>query len=93
MLFRLLAKKHVKEILYLLNEKGEFGFGEIRDTFEYDKSNLSKLMKELEETGIVSRREESHELKIPKSYFKLTNKGKEVLKLYEFEERIRTDKF
>ncbi|AEK19510.1 hypothetical protein GYY_03155 [Methanococcus maripaludis X1] len=90
MLFKLLAKKYVKDILFLLNDRDEVSFKEILEIFGIDKSNLSKLMKELEKNYLVSRREESHELKIPKSFFKLTKKGQNAIKLYELEEKIQS---
>ncbi|MBA2860853.1 DNA-binding MarR family transcriptional regulator [Methanococcus maripaludis] len=91
MLFKLLAKKYIKEILFLLNDKDEVSFGEIIDIFGMDKSNLSKLMKELEKNRLISRREEVHELKIPKSFFKLTKKGNNTLELYNLEEKIQSE--
>ncbi|MBA2846476.1 DNA-binding HxlR family transcriptional regulator [Methanococcus maripaludis] len=90
MLFKLLAKKYVKDILFLLKDKDEVSFKEILEMFGIDKSNLSKLMKELEKNYLVSRREETHELKIPKSFFKLTKKGNNAIKLYELEEKIQS---
>jgi len=91
MLFRLLSKKYVKDIILLLDARGEMGFSELRDTFNIDKSYLSRLLCELEDNGIISRREVVIDRRMPRSYFKLTPFGKKVIQLYELEDKLRSE--
>jgi len=89
MLFNLLAKKHVKELLYRLTEKDEIGFSDLKEEFQLDKSYLSRTLRELESENLVSRREERENKRMPKSYYSITENGKKVIELYDLEQNIR----
>ncbi|MBA2846174.1 DNA-binding HxlR family transcriptional regulator [Methanococcus maripaludis] len=92
MLISFLGKKNIFDILNLLSKNEELYFREIEDTLEIHKSTLSKTLKEIEEKGLISRREEATNLKIPKAYFKLTEKGKKVVKYSNMINNLDTDK-
>ncbi|MBA2864026.1 transcriptional regulator [Methanococcus maripaludis] len=91
MFLKVLSKKNTKEVLYLLEKNEELYFSQILNETGAFKSNLSNLINELIDFGLISKREEAEELKqqkIPKVYYKLTNIGKEALKIYEIEENL-----
>ncbi|WP_292459329.1 MarR family transcriptional regulator [Methanothermococcus sp.] len=92
MLFRLLSKKYVKDIIQILNTKGEIGFSELKSKLNVDKSYLSRLLCELEDNQIISRKEIIMDRRIPRSYFKLTPLGKKIIQLYELEEKLEKEK-
>jgi DNA-binding HxlR family transcriptional regulator len=92
MLFSILAKKHVKQLLYRLIEEEEIGFSELKEEFQLDKSYLSRILRELESENLVSRREERENKRMPKSYYAITENGKKVIELYELEREIRENK-
>ena len=79
----------------LLDREDELYFTQLQKLTGAYKSNLSKLLKYLEELGVVSRRfkNESYLKKgVPRVYFKLTLKGKKIAKLLkkieEFEKEL-----
>jgi DNA-binding HxlR family transcriptional regulator len=92
MLFSILAKKHVKEILYRLNDENEMGFSKLNEEFQLDKSFLSRILRELESENLVSRREERENKRMPKSFYAITENGRKVINLYKLEEEIRETK-
>ena len=88
-ILKLLAKKHVKEILELLNEKEELYFGQILREMNINQSNLSKLLTELVTAGLVEKWEEKEKYKFPKSYYKLTKKGRHALIFYNLDAKFK----
>ena len=86
---KLLAKKHVKEILELLNENEELYFGQILREININQSNLSKLLNELVKAGLVEKWEEKEGYKLPKSYYKITKKGQQALVFYNLDAKFR----
>ncbi|MBM7408408.1 MarR family transcriptional regulator [Methanococcus maripaludis] len=92
MLLKLLTKKNVKEILLLLKKEDELQFSDIQSILELHKGNLSTTLKELEKEGIVSRREEREDKRIPKAYFKLTEYGLKILSIYDLEDKLKAEK-
>ena len=79
MILKLLSKKYVMDILYLLDEHGELGYSEIWKLVLIGKGLLSRILKELEGEKIVSRREERQDRRIPRAYYSLTPYGKEIV--------------
>ncbi len=88
-ILKLLAKKHVKEILELLNENEELYFGQILREININQSNLSKLLNELVKAGLVEKWEEKEGHKLPKSYYKITKKGQQALVFYNLDAKFR----
>ncbi|MBP2173071.1 ArsR family transcriptional regulator [Methanococcus voltae] len=88
MLLKILTKKSVKEILYLINDNEEMYWGQIQELLGVDGSNLSKVLSLLVKNGILSKRRILKGDSMPYSYFKLTKKGKTALKLYEIGELL-----
>lgn len=90
MVLKLLSKKHMENILKLLNGGEELYVQQINDEIKINKSNLSQLLQELQDNGFVSKRiDEDTAKNLPKSYFKLTEKGKRALKVYEMIEELK----
>jgi DNA-binding HxlR family transcriptional regulator len=94
-LHNILSKKYAEEVILLLDREDELYFTQLQKLTGAYKSNLSKLLKYLEELGVVSRRfkNESYLKKgVPRVYFKLTLKGKKIAKLLkkieEFEKEL-----
>ncbi|MCS3921994.1 DNA-binding HxlR family transcriptional regulator [Methanococcus voltae PS] len=80
-MLKIISKKHVKEIIYCLDENGELYVGQIGEILNVDRRNLSRLLAELAKSEIViNRKEEVEDNSLPKSYYKLSIKG-ENLKL------------
>ena len=89
MILKLLAKKHVREILKLLNEHEYLNFGQILREININQSNLSKLLNELVDAGLLEKWEEKEGYKLPKAYYKITDEGKNALIIYEIEENLK----
>ena len=92
MLYRLLSKKYVREIIYELYHKGEMSFSELRVYLDIDKSYLSRLLKELDEEGIISKREEECGRGIPTSILKLTDYGLKVVDICKAIDKLEKEK-
>jgi len=94
----ILSKKYAKEVILLLDREDELYFTQLQKLTGAYKSNLSKLLKYLEELGVISRRfeDESYLKKgVPRVYFRLTLKGKKIAKLLkkidELEKELESD--
>jgi DNA-binding HxlR family transcriptional regulator len=94
MFLKILSKSNAKEILMLLNEYGELYFGQIHKELGKPKSNLSRVISELQEEGLVNKRTEEtdDDGRIPKNYYSLTNLGKIAIEIYEKEDRMLKEK-
>ncbi len=92
MLYRLLSKKYVRDIIYELYYKGEISFSELRTQLGIDKSYLSRLLKELDEEGLISRREEECGRGIPTSIIKLTEYGLKVVDICKAIDKLEKEK-
>ncbi|WP_232210830.1 winged helix-turn-helix domain-containing protein [Methanothermococcus okinawensis] len=88
-MIKLLAKKHIKEILELLNKNEEMYFGQILRIININQSNLSKLLNELVNAGLVEKWEEKEGYKLPKSYYKITKKGRQALIFYKLDDKFK----
>lgn len=87
-MLKLIAKKHVKEILYLLNSVEELYFAEICNKIpEAHKGSINRTLQELYDFKIVSKREEGT-AKLSKTFYSVTDLGMESLKFYELEKEI-----
>ncbi len=81
-----ISKAYAIDVLDLLYKNGEMYFGEILKDLKIHKSNLSKLLSEMEECELIESREVRVNKRFPKKYYKLTNKGLKTIKLcYELE--------
>ena len=88
MLIRVLSKKYVKEILELLDKKGELHFSQIHKEVSTHMSSLNRTLTELVKSGLISKRKENSKQALPKTYYKLTEKGKKALIFYKLEEEF-----
>lgn len=72
-----LAKSKAIDIIALLSEKGELRYSEIKQLGHY--TTVSRRLKDLEKMGMVKRKVKAEYP--PKVTYKLTEKGKKLLKL------------
>lgn len=72
-----LAKSKAIDIILLLNETGELRYSEIKQLGHY--TTVSRRLKELEKIGVVERNVKAEYP--PRVSYKLTGKGKKLLKL------------
>lgn len=97
---KLLSKAFALEVLNLLhiheldNKKtvDRLNFGEIVSKLGIHKSNLSKLLLELEEEHLVVSEEVRADKRIPKKYYSLTEKGLKIMRLCNEIEKIMDEK-
>ncbi|AVB76290.1 hypothetical protein MMJJ_08800 [Methanococcus maripaludis] len=90
MILKMINKKHVKEILYLLNSVEELYFAEICNNIpEAHKGSINRTLQELYDFKMVSKREEGT-AKLSKTFYSITDLGKESLKFYELEKEVET---
>jgi DNA-binding HxlR family transcriptional regulator len=92
MLYRLLSKKYVRDIIYELYRRGEISFSELRIQLGIDKSYLSRLLKELDKEGVISKREEECGRGIPTSILKLTDYGLKVVDICNAIDKLENEK-
>lgn len=84
LLYIVLSKRYAKEVILSLDKWGELHFTPIQKQLNIHKSTLSKLLSYLESIGLVEKRVDNINVKkrgIPRTYFKLTPKGKKIAKL------------
>ncbi|XRO75238.1 winged helix-turn-helix transcriptional regulator [Methanocaldococcus sp. 28A] len=87
MIIKILAKKHAREILELLNKKNMY-FSEIQKTLKINSKILTNILNELIEAGLVEKWEVDTGQKLPKSYYGITPKGRSALILYKIEDIV-----
>ncbi|WP_456417067.1 winged helix-turn-helix transcriptional regulator [Methanocaldococcus sp.] len=87
MIIKVLAKKHTREILELLNEKNMY-FSEIQKTLKINSKILTTILNELIKAGLVEKWEVDTGQKLPKSYYGITPKGRSALVLYKIEDIV-----
>jgi len=88
-MLKVLAKKHTKRVLTTLQKYGELHFWALHKELRIDRSSLANILKELLEWGLVKKREEyDKSKKFPKSYYSLTDLGREAIKVYELVEEL-----
>ncbi|ABO34560.1 transcriptional regulator, ArsR family [Methanococcus maripaludis C5] len=94
MFLKILSKSNAKEILMLLNEYDELYFGQIQKELDKPKSNLSRILSELQEESLVNKRTEEtdDDGRIPKNYYSLTNLGKMAVEIYQKEDKMVKEK-
>ncbi|XRO75237.1 winged helix-turn-helix transcriptional regulator [Methanocaldococcus sp. 28A] len=90
-LIKLLAKKHVKEILQYLAIHGEVHFGQLHKDLQIHKGTLGNVLEELVNAGILNKRREDAGNLLPKTYYSLTDFGKRVLIVYELCNILKKD--
>ncbi|WP_459202016.1 transcriptional regulator [Methanococcus sp. CF] len=90
MLINLLSKKHVKEIMTFLNESGEVHYSMVQKSLKINKGTLSSLLLLLIENEIVEKRkdETDGDEGLIKTFYYLTNYGKDVMGLFELEKAL-----
>jgi len=82
------AKFQSRRVLKLLYEKGELHFGDILRELSISRSSLSNTLKELKNCGLITVRKIKEDQRLPKTYYKLTEKGKKALIFYKLEEEF-----
>ena len=87
MIIKVLAKKHTKEILELLNKRNMY-FSEIQKTLKINSKILTNILNELIEAGLVEKWEVDTGQKLPKSYYGITPKGRSALLIYKLGEVV-----
>ena len=84
----ILSKKYAEEVILLLDREDELYFTQLQKLTGAYKSNLSKLLSELEECELIESREVRVNKRFPKKYYKLTDKGIKTIKLCHELEKI-----
>jgi len=88
MILKIITKKHVEEILKLLNGINELYFAEICNNIpDAHKGSINRTLQELCDFKILSKREEGT-AKLSKTFYSITELGKDSLKLYSLEKEI-----
>jgi len=77
-MLKVLAKKHTKNILELLDDKNMY-FGELQKTLKINPNVLTKVLNEMIKEGLIKKWEEESTQKFGKSYYGITDKGKKAL--------------
>lgn len=84
----MINKKHVKEILYVLNKFNELYFAQICNNIpKAHKNSINRTLQELCDFKMLSKREEGT-AKLSKTFYSITDLGKESLKFYELEKEM-----
>ena len=92
MLLKILGKKHVKEILLLLNAHGELYFSQIHEHIPTHTSVLGRTLSELVKSGLITKRKEIVDnLSFVRSCYSLTDLGKKAVKLYDYAEQLEKE--
>ncbi|WP_459202084.1 MarR family transcriptional regulator [Methanococcus sp. CF] len=91
MVLTILTKKHVRNVLELLNERGEMYLSEIQTELGIDSGNLSTLLNNLVKEKLLEKRKEPLGESIGKSYFMLTKIGKKAVKVYKWDEELEEE--
>ena len=86
---QVLFKKHVKEILLLLDADRRY-ISEIADLVDLNKSTISRILSTLEEHGLITRELEFSSAYIPKTYCSLSERGKAVVQIYSIIDKAKT---
>ncbi|MBA2851546.1 DNA-binding HxlR family transcriptional regulator [Methanococcus maripaludis] len=85
---QVLFKKHVKEILFLLEDSERLYVSEIADIIKLNKSTVSRILSTLEEHDLVMRELVYFSAYIPKTYYTITEKGKLAIGVYNMIEKV-----
>ena len=92
MLLKILGKKHVREILLLLNTHGELYFSQIHEYMPTHTSVLGRTLSELVKSGLITKRKEIVDnLSFVRSCYTLTDFGKKAVKLYGYAEQLEKE--
>ncbi|MBB6401923.1 DNA-binding HxlR family transcriptional regulator [Methanococcus maripaludis] len=87
MILKTLSKSNVKEVLEVIKGHEKTHFAYIKKETGLPSSNLTRILKELVDTGLVeNERELQGRMEI--SFYLLTEAGLESLAVYDFEEKI-----
>ncbi len=93
MIRRILLKKNVDKILDLLDKEGELFFGQILRKTGINPSNLTILLTDLQLEGLIAKEEKSdYEGGRVKSYYKITDKGRQaryILKIMDMIDSLK----
>ena len=71
------------KLLRLLQEEGRIRYSDLLEKMKMSTSGLSKMLKRLQERGLIKRIQESTSYP-PPVYYELTEEGEKVLRLTEF---------
>jgi DNA-binding HxlR family transcriptional regulator len=83
MMLKILSKKHVRDILYLLEGHEKLYVSQIQQFLNIDIGNLSSLLRLLLKNGLVDTKKIYDGAGLPKTYYWLTKKGKDAIVIYE----------
>ncbi|MBA2841281.1 DNA-binding HxlR family transcriptional regulator [Methanococcus maripaludis] len=87
MILKTLSKSNVKEVLEVLKKHEKTHFANLKKETDLPSSNLTRILKELVDTGLVeNERELQGRMEI--SFYLLTEAGLESLNVYDFEKKI-----
>ncbi|AAB98353.1 hypothetical protein MJ_0361 [Methanocaldococcus jannaschii DSM 2661] len=89
MILKILAKKHVKDVLKLLNSKDMY-FSELQKTLNLHPKILDSILSDLVNEGFVEKREGESPYKFGKVYYSITPRGKRALEILDLIETFDT---
>uniref|UniRef100_A9A7Y3 Transcriptional regulator, ArsR family n=1 Tax=Methanococcus maripaludis (strain C6 / ATCC BAA-1332) TaxID=444158 RepID=A9A7Y3_METM6 len=89
MILKTISKKNVREILLLLESTDELYFNEIQKELGVNSGTLDRLLRDLLEQKLVSKRVEEKDVNLPKNYYKITKIGSKALDIFKIEEELK----
>ncbi|MBA2853492.1 DNA-binding HxlR family transcriptional regulator [Methanococcus maripaludis] len=92
MIFKVLAKKFVREILEMLENVDEMYFSEIMNKLNTHQGTVGRVLGELVDYNLLSKREDEEGKKLNKTYYSITDDGREALEFYEYADRMENSR-
>jgi predicted transcriptional regulator len=84
---QLLFRKHVKEILFLLDSVDKLYVTEISKSLDLGKSTTSRVLTDLYSSGLIGQEKDYISSHFPKTFYFITEKGKLAIEVYKMIEK------
>ncbi|MBA2863979.1 winged helix-turn-helix transcriptional regulator [Methanococcus maripaludis] len=92
MLMKLITKRNTKAVLDLIIENDEMYFSELQRALDnVNPGTLNRILKELMDAQILTKRVENENMAMPKTWYRLTDYGKKVIGLYDLEAKLENE--
>jgi DNA-binding HxlR family transcriptional regulator len=92
MIFKVLAKKFVREILEMLDNVDEMYFSEIMNKLNTHQGTVGRVLGELVDYNLLYKREDEEGKKLNKTYYSITDDGRQALEFYEYADRMENSR-
>ena len=83
MYLKILSRKHVKEILEIIEKHGSIHFGDLKKKSNINVGNLSKLLNILLDYNLITKTAVPTDTKIVKTYYSITDMGKNAMRVFK----------